>query len=396
MKLLYISTFLFLKDDEKTYALPSCADMFFQKYLDVFDGVTVLGEPVKSYLDKTALIPIQDNRIDVHILKPNTSPKDFINDREVRIGLDRWIKKSDAILIKPASRRGLMAIKLAKKYNKPYMIEMTGDIHNALRQHPNVLKRCYSPLLYRKICNAIYDCKFGLYVSKEYLQHEFPINGLMCGCSDVVLEQSDESILNARYDRIEKRNSTDLIKLALIGFYQGKMKGVDTAIRALGFLDSRYHLYILGNGTEDSRNKWYQYGKEKSVEKERIHFPKPLSSSKEVLHWLDGMDAFVFPTRSEGFGRCVAEAMSRGCPCFATNICTMPELLPEECLFPLDDSQRLAEMLKSCFANKNEEKQLAKKNFYHSMDYDYDVLRQRRNEFLTQFKQYCSENNEQR
>lgn len=389
MKLLYISTFLFLKSEDVTYALPSCADSFFQKYLDIFESVTVLGEPIKSYLDKNSLVPIQDERIDVQIIPPNTSPKDFKNDGKVLYELERWIKSSEAILIKPASRRGMMAIKLAKKYNKPYMIEMTGDIHNALRQHPNIIKRLYAPILYRNICHAISDCEFGLYVSQEYLQKEFPIKGEMCGCSDVVLEKADDKILKHRIEKIENRKESDLINLALIGFYQGKMKGIDTAIRALSNLDKRYHLHVLGNGTEKNRDKWYEYGQTLGVEKERIHFPKPLPSSNDVLHWLDEMDAFVLPTRSEGFGRCVAEAMSRGCPCFATNICTLPELLPDECLFPLDNSDEMVRMIEHCFSNIEEEKKLAIQNFEHAKDYDFELLRQRRNAFLGKFRQYC-------
>ena len=43
MQLLYISTFMFHKREKKTLALPSCADSFFEKYLDVFDTVRVLS-----------------------------------------------------------------------------------------------------------------------------------------------------------------------------------------------------------------------------------------------------------------------------------------------------------------------------------------------------------------
>ena len=381
--------FLFHKDGNLTYALPSCSDSFFRKYLDVFDSVKVLGAPMESYLDKSALVQMQDKRISVEILAPNTRPKDFINDSKVRQALEKEIKKAEAILIKPASRRGIMAIKIAKKYNKPYMIEMTGDIHNALKQHPNFFKRMYAPFLYKKILNSIKDCKYGLYVSQEYLQHEFPIEGKMCGCSDVVLEKADEVVLEKRLKKIDSYSCNAEIKLALIGFYQGKMKGVDTAIRALAHLSDRFQLYILGVGTEENRKNWYEYAKVWGVSEKRIHFATPLPSSIEVLHWLDSVDAFVFPTRSEGFGRCVAEAMSRGCPCFATNICTMPELLSKETLFDMGDDKKLAELLIEYFSNKESLKKLAKRNFEKCNEYDFDVLKLRRNKFLEEFRRYA-------
>ena len=65
---------MFREEGGKTYALPSCADPFFQKYLDVFDKVRVLGIPVRDYLDTSALVKMTDPRISVRIAKPNTAP----------------------------------------------------------------------------------------------------------------------------------------------------------------------------------------------------------------------------------------------------------------------------------------------------------------------------------
>ena len=389
MRLLYISTFMFHKKDEKAYGLPSCSDSFFEKYLDVFDSVRVLGEELRSYLSRSAMVEITNPRIHVEILPSNTKPKDFVNDRDVKRALTQEIARAEAVLIKPASRRGMMAIKIAEKLKKPYMIEMTGDIHNALMQSPSRVKRLYAPFLYRQIKKAIKRCKYGLYVSKEYLQGKYKIKGNMCGCSDVVLEPSTADVLQRRLEKIDAMEKDARIDLALIGFYQGNGKGVDTALRARARLPQNYHLSVLGNGTAENRQKWYEYGKNVGVSEERLHFPEPLPSAAHVLRWLDDYDFFVFPTRSEGFGRVVAEAMSRGMPCFATNICTMPELLPKECLFELDDDQRLAELLLEYTGNKALAKKCAQTNFEHAKDYDVDVLKNRRNAFLTEFKEYC-------
>ncbi|MDY3929290.1 MAG: glycosyltransferase family 4 protein, partial [Clostridia bacterium] len=199
--------------------------------------------------------------------------------------------------------------------------------------------------------------------------------------------------LKKRLEKIDEMKKGDIINLALIGFYQGNGKGVDTAIRALSRLPNTFHLSVLGNGTEENRKKWYDYCKQHGVSEDRLHFPQPLSSAKEVLHWLDDYNFFVFPTRSEGFGRCVAEAMSRGCVCFATNICTMPELLPSECLFELDDDKKLSELLIKYTSDKELMKKTAEVNFMHSKDYDAEILKNRRNMFLNEFKNYCLKNN---
>lgn len=231
----------------------------------MFDEVRVLGDSIKTYLDESALVPMTDKRISVRVLPPNTSPSQFKNDKEVESALREEIAQADAILIKPSTRKGMMAEEICNKMRKPYMIEMTGDIHNALMQSPSVLKRMYAPYLYWQIKRHMRHYKFGLYVSKEYLQSQYPIDGLMCGCADVILDFKDETVMERRMKRIETLQERDTVEVALIGFYQGTLKGVDTGIRALSHLPEKFHLNILGNGTEENRQKWYDYGKSMGV-----------------------------------------------------------------------------------------------------------------------------------
>lgn len=380
---------MFIKKGDSAYALPSCADSFFDKYLDVFDEVHVIGESPKSYLDASKFIKINNSNISVDVIASNTHPKDFINDIKIRKDLSKIIKAAEAILIKPSSRKGMMAIEIAKKYHKPYMIELTGDIHNALVQNPSRLKRLYAPHLYRNIKKHIKDCKFGLYVSKSYLQEQFPIDGIQCGCADVVLSKSDINVLKQRIELIENKDyKRDIVNLCLIGFYQTNMKGIDTAIRSLSKLPQNYVLNVLGNGTKESQEKWFQYADRYGV-RERIVFHDSVNGSSAVCEWMQGMDMMVFPTRSEGFGRVVAEALSQGLPCFATNICTMPELLPKTSLFDLDDDTELARLLIHYSENKEDLINLCKEEFEKAKEYDYERLRERRNAFLYQFLNYC-------
>lgn len=392
MKLLYICTFMFKKDGEKTFGLPANADPFFQKYLDVFDEVRVLGDPMKSYLDMSALVDMTDKRISVRVLPTNTTPKDFKNDKEIKKILKEEISQAEAILIKPTTRKGMMAERIAKRLGKPFMIEMTGDIHNALLHQASAVRRLYAHFLFLQIKRNMRHCKFGLYVSRDYLQEKYPIEGEMCGCSDVIIEKADEAVLKRRIAKIEKLHAADRVDMALIGFYQGLMKGVDTAIRALAQLPEKYHLNILGNGTEENRQRWIKYGEERGVFN-RIHFPKPLPSSHEVLQWLDTQDFFVLPTLSEGLCRCVVEAISRGCPSFCTNITTMPELLPSDCLINVGDDKKLASLISDAYNNPDKMKEMATENFNHARDYDFDVLRERRNAFLGRFREYCEKFN---
>lgn len=390
MKLLYISTYAFDKRDGIFYGLPANAEPFFQKYLDVFEEIRVLGRRGAGFLNVDNFVPITDKRIKVRMLPSNRTPREFVNDGIVKKILREEISQAEAILIKPSTRKGMMAEKIADELHKPYMIEMTGDVHNALSRHPDWKRRLYAPFLYHQIKYAMRNCKFGLYVSQDYLQNKYPINGETCGCSDVVIEPVSQEIIERRIQKIRTLHEKDRVNMALIGFYQGKMKGVDTAIRALSQLPDFFHLNILGNGTQENRDKWIKYG-EKYAVFNRIHFPAPLPSSHEVLEWLDTQDFFVLPTLSEGLCRCVVEAISRGCPCFCTDITTMSELLPKDCLFQPKDDSKLASLVLSTYENLANMESIAYKNFDHAKDYDAQLLRNRRNDFLRKFKKYCEE-----
>ena len=393
MKLLYVGTYIFNSQNGKVYGLPSSSDAFFEKYLSIFDSVKVLGQEASGYLNLQEFVPIKNEKIEVSILPRNSSPFEIHNDRKIKKILKEEISKADAILIKPATRRGVVAVKIAKKLKKPYMIEMTGDIHNALKQSSNILKKLYAPIIYRKVKRAISECQYGLYVSESYLQSKYPISGKMCGCADVILEKSDNAVLQKRFEKIDNMKNGDTVKLALIGFYQGNGKGVDIAIRALAQLPENYELSILGNGTEKSRNKWYAFAKKLGVNEKRLHFPPTLPSSNEVLMWLDDYDFFVLPTRSEGFGRCIAEAMSRGCLTLATNICTIPEMLEDECMFEMGDYKKIVNILESMVNDKELMKTTVKKQFEKVQKYDYEALKARRDAFLLDFKNYCNKVN---
>ncbi|MBE6916282.1 MAG: glycosyltransferase [Ruminococcaceae bacterium] len=390
MKLLYISKFQFTKRDGKTFALPAYGNHFWEKYLDVFDSVDVLAENVKEYLNNGTLAEITDARISVEILPRNTAPQDFVNDGIIKKRLEEKIKEAEAILIKPACRKGIMAIKLAKKYKKPYMIELTGDLKMTLRNHPNPLKRMYNLILHQQILRAIKDCPFGLYVTEKHLQKVYPIAGKQCGCTDTVLPYIVEESLEKRIQKIEKMPAEE-VHIGMIASYHGTRKGLDTAIKAIGHIKNRkVMLHILGLGTEEDRRKWFYYAKRHGAEGKMVFDPS-LSSVEEVLHWNDRMDLCILPSRSEGLPRCIVESISRGCPNITSNVCGMPELVGECWTHDPKDYRKLASLIEELTGDKDLMKKVAMESFNHSKNYEQSRLKAKRNAFLAEFKAYCLE-----
>ena len=389
MRLLQIGKYQFKKTENGYAALPAFGNQFWEKYLDVFEGIDILGEEIRDFLNVGTFSLITNPKIKVNILPANTNPKDFKNDFTVKKQLEEYIKKSEAILIKPSSRKGIMAIKIAKKYNKPYFIELTGDINLTLKNHTNILKRLYGPILYRQISKAIADCKYGLYVTEEYLQKVFPIEGITCGCTDTNILDPRQDVLEKRLLKIGNLTKTSPIKIGLIAWYHDTRKGIDTAIKALQMLnDNRISLHILGVGTEEDRNKWFRYAEKRNV-KNQLVFDPPVSGVEKVLKWDEEIDIMILPSRSEGLPRSIVEAISVGCPCIISDVCGMPELVNSKWLHKPGDSKALCDLIKTMIDNPDEMTKAANENFKHSNNYTFSNLKAKRNNFLAEFKHYA-------
>lgn len=387
MQLLYISNFQFHIDGNDLYAHSSYPDFFWQKYLDVFDSIKVLGIEVRN-LEITKTVKLNDRRISVEILKENNKPWEFYNDCSIKKQIEKNIKKADAILIKP-SRKGFIAIKIAEKHHKKYMIEMTGDIESSLSTHNNFLRRIYAPIIYKKIVKSISNCEFGLYVTSHFLQKKYPIKGLQCGCTDTNLGELDPDVLEKRIEKI--RIDKNEYKIGLIGAYSNNGKGIDVAIKSFLFVNElNVSLHILGGGKKRDRDRWLKMNK-RINRKELLYFDEPIVNRDLLFKWIDECDLMILPSRSEGLPRSIVEAMSRGCPCITSDVCGLSELIDERWLHPSGDYKKLGKLITKALSNKQYLLQMAVFNFQNAKKYTISEQKKIRNDFLKKFAEKCKE-----
>lgn len=380
----------FYIDETGVYTIPSFGDHFWKKYLCVYSHIHIIGEPLKGYLNKEKLVKINMDRISLDILPPSNSPQDWKNDAVIKRFLKKEIKKSSSIIIKPASRKGIMAIKIAERFQKPYLIEITGDLYTALKNQTNPLKRFYAPIIYRQILAAIKNCKFGVYVTDYYLQKAYPITGKTCGASDAVIKSLDNRVYEQRISRIKQMHNRSKIQIGLVGFYHDSNKGIDTAIEALAKLkDDCVYINVLGNGSEQDRQKWYVYADKVGLKREKLVFPEPIVGIDNMFEWYDSMDIVILPSRSEGLPRTIVEAMSRACPCITSNVCGLSELCESVWQHKAGDATRLCNLITEMLRDQNKMVHAASYNFKKSEHYLEEIQLKKRVDFMNEFKKYC-------
>ena len=118
-----------------------------------------------------------------------------------------------------------------------------------------------------------------------------------------------------------------------------RQKGLDVAVRALPVLPQDTVLVVLGEGPE--RDALERLADELGVS-ERVFL---LGRVPDVAAWLRRAALLVHPTRWEGFGLAVLEAMLAGLPVVASGVSSLPEVVVDSetgVLVPPDEPQALA------------------------------------------------------
>ncbi len=126
-----------------------------------------------------------------------------------------------------------------------------------------------------------------------------------------------------------------------------RQKGIDTAIRALALLPDDVVLVVLGEGPE--RELLRELAEDLAVA-DRVFLPGRVP---DVGAWLCRAQAYVQPSRWEGFGLAVLEAMVSGLPVVATNVSSLPELVADGdtgVLVPPGDPDALARGIERALA----------------------------------------------
>jgi glycosyltransferase involved in cell wall biosynthesis len=290
------------------------------------------------------------------------------------------VLEHDCLIARLPNSAGNIAVTMARKYNKPYLIELVGCPWDAFWNH-SWKGKLVAPFMWYSTKKAVKNAPYVLYVTNEFLQRRYPNTGRTINCSDVALPILDESVLDARLHKIKQMTKYKPIVLGTTAAVDVRYKGQEYVIHAIAELNRQgynYEYRLVGGGDKAR----LQSIAEKYGVADKVIFEGSIPHER-VFDYLDSIDIYVQPSKTEGLPRALIEAMSRGCPCIGSNAGGIPELLDNYHIFSRGNVKELATILAGLDTEKMVKQ--AKRNFEFSKGYAKDVIETRRNEFFKQF-----------
>lgn len=303
-------------------------------FLKYFDHAVVV---VRRGEFKSGYVKIDFDNITVNFVEAITTPKKFIfHSLKTFSKIRNVVLMSDAVYCRGIN--GMIAQYVAKLNCIPEFAFLGGCIYDSMKNFGSFYKSFMAKIAVKITKMSIANTTNVIYCS-NYLVKRYPTSGKKFIWSEVKINQIDEQVKLKRTDKILYKKN--IVNIGLIGYVSNKIKGIDTAIKALTSLDSNYHLKILGGGNHD---KYDLLVKELNLS-DRVTFCGVLVGGEEVFRWLDDIDIYIQPSLTEGLPKAALEAMSRGCPVIASNVGGLPDIVDNKYLHKAGDHKMLSELI---------------------------------------------------
>lgn len=379
MKLVFAHDHKLRKINDKYYTVGGLRDSITDRYMEFFDELTIFCRAIDKQPFDTQLFEIKNPNITV---KPVSNGSLILSKNSKKI-MENEIKNADALIVKLHSKIAEHAIHFARKYNIPYLVESVGCPWDAYWNY-SLKGKLVAPFMTLSTKRELKRAPFAVYVTKEFLERRYPCDGKWIDCSDVELQEMDETILERRLERIDSGKDKKIV-LGTLAQVDVLYKGQEYVIEALGRLKKKGIIFkykLAGSGS-------YEYLKKIAEENdvlEEIEFCGVLSHD-QVFEWLDNIDFYIQPSKQEGLPRSMIEAISRACPAAGSTAGGMGELVDNKYIFRKGNVNDIVCLLEKI--NSEDMKKQAKENFMTAQNYKKDVLDKKRYQFYSEFAEYC-------
>lgn len=223
------------------------------------------------------------------------------------IKLIRYVRKEKIDLVVTA---GLLSNAYGRKVAIFTGVPVLTAIHSNYKfDYPGILKRAFY-----YISDKTLRHKTTHYITvSEYLRNNLIKSGIKKEKISVVYN-------GIKFKNVEKKKNNKVIVIGSIGRLH-KTKGFDVLIKSMSKLPENVLLKIWGEGSE--RKNLENIIKENNLSK-RVFLE---GFSEDIHKSLSEVDIYVQPSRMEGFGFSVVEAMGAGLPVIVSNNGALPELI---------------------------------------------------------------------
>lgn len=334
------------------------------RYLKYFDRIEIIARKTnKESIMPRIKVELPSEKVSFNLYDDMTGGLDYFrHTKDFKNVLNKTINNVDLVLCW-AEWKSNYVVRTSKKNNKKSVVYVGGCNRDILRSSKSLIRKFASFFMYYSNRKAIKNSDYVHYVTHTELQKRYPTNGKSLAASYVNVNLDiPQEIIDRRYNRYyEKR----VLRLGLIG-YLNEVKGIDTAIKAASHLNFNFELRILGGGNPEKFKKLaYDYGVS-----DKIHFEGTLPPGPAVLEWLDSVDIYIQPSRTEGLPRATIEAMSRGCPVITSDAMGLIEITDNKYIHSANDHLKLSILLNELANNNKELIQQSKRSFNISKRYN--------------------------
>jgi glycosyltransferase involved in cell wall biosynthesis len=384
-----------------TYASGPAKYVSWSRYLNVFDDVLVLARVTSSQGHDNEEHRADGQLVSFRPLPDHTGPWQYLSARrEARIIARHAIDNCDAYLLRVPGIVSQMVWREIMHAKKPYALEVMGDPWEALSPGtwPHISRPIFRRIATQQLKRICAGAGAVNYVTSETLQKRYPPSkgAYAVGFSDVSLENASVSAetIKGRHQRFQElpwrgSKTGSSIRISFVGSFAQMYKGPDTLLHAAALCQGHLNFELAMVGAGRCLPEMKALAAKLGIA-DRVEFLGELSSGRSIFEHLDSIDLFVMPSRAEGLPRALVEAMSRGCPCIASAVGGIPELLEPSDLVPPNSPEALAKQILQVAADSDRLLAMSARNLAKAAQFSAQTLNESRRVFLEEVKRRSS------
>ena len=317
---------------------------YLTRYLAYYDDVQVLVRTRQVDHVDASMPRVDGDRVKIVPLPDPQSPWQAVMSLPALIsGIVRAARDCQAYYLKIPDALGTLVGLILWCLRKPYAVEVVCDSYECIRYAKKTMFGCrLYARLFDGLTRVIVSRAATVTYISQYLRSRYPHarpERQFVFCSVDISEK----------DRAQPRGRDDFdvtpFRLVAAGRLSAE-KGHTYLIRAMKSVversDRPVQLQVLGEGPE--RPALEAEVKALGLEG-HVQFVGYVKRGASLNQFLDKAQLYVLPSLTEGMGRGLIEAMSRGVPCLGTAVGGVPEYLDQACLVPAADATALADKI---------------------------------------------------